>query len=71
MIAGVVAPNQRSSAFGVFDTGLGIAWFIGSAIMGLLYSRSLPILISFSVILQLLSLPLFLLAKQRQQQRGN
>ena len=70
LIAGVVGPRKRSTAFGVFDTGFGIAWFIGSAIMGLLYSRSIFALIAFSVVLQLLSLPLFLVAKQKERQRG-
>ncbi|MFN2623746.1 MAG: MFS transporter [Chthoniobacterales bacterium] len=64
VIAGVVPANKRSSAFGLFDTGFGIAWFIGSALMGILYNKSLLALIAFSVALQLLSLPLFLVAKQ-------
>lgn len=66
VIAGVVAPNNRSSAFGLFDTGFGIAWFIGSALMGILYNKALLALIAFSVALQLLSLPLFLFAKQKE-----
>ena len=66
VIAGVVPPNKRSTAFGLFDTGFGIAWFIGSAAMGLLYSKSLAALIVFSVVLQLASLPLFLFAKRQE-----
>ena len=30
MLAGMVPPERRSPAFGVFDTGFGIAWFAGS-----------------------------------------
>jgi len=66
VIAGVVPANKRSTAFGVFDTGFGIAWFAGSWLMGILYARSIPMLIGFSVTAQLLSLPLFLLAKKRE-----
>ena len=42
----------------------GVAWFAGSAIMGLLYAKSIPALIIFSVVLQLLALPLFVFANK-------
>ena len=35
VLVGVLPPERRSTAFGVFDTGFGIAWFVGSAVMGL------------------------------------
>jgi len=62
VLAGVVPSEKRSTAFGVFDTGFGIAWFAGSAIMGLLYDKSIPALVVFSVALQLLALPVLALA---------
>jgi predicted MFS family arabinose efflux permease len=65
VIAGVVVPNKRSTAFGLFDTAFGVAWFGGSALMGILYEKSLPVLIGFSLAMQLLSLPIFWFAKQR------
>jgi MFS family permease len=64
MLSGVVPADKRSTAFGVFDTIFGVAWFAGSAGMGWLYDRSLPGLIVFSVLLQLAALPFFLLARQ-------
>jgi MFS family permease len=60
----VIPADKRSTAFGLFDSGFGIAWFLGSWLMGVLYGRSIPALIVFSVVLQLLSLPLFLYAKR-------
>jgi MFS family permease len=30
-LADVIPPEKRSTAFGVFDAGFGIAWFTGSA----------------------------------------
>ena len=57
VLAGVIPPEKRSTGFGLFDTGFGIAWFLGSAIMGLLYDRSLPALVAFSTMLQLAALP--------------
>lgn len=64
MLSGVVPPDKRSTAFGVFDTVFGIAWFAGSAGMGWLYDKSVTGLIIFSVLLQLAALPFFILAKR-------
>jgi len=64
MLSGVVPPDKRSTAFGVFDTIFGVAWFAGSAGMGWLHDQSLPGLIIFSVALQLAALPFFILAKR-------
>jgi MFS family permease len=52
---------RRATAYGVFNTGFGIAWFLGSVFMGFLYDRSLPGLVSFSVAFQLLAVPLLVL----------
>lgn len=65
VLASVVPSEKRSTAFGVFDTGFGIAWFAGSAVMGLLYERSVTALVIFSVALQLLSLPVLVLARKQ------
>jgi predicted MFS family arabinose efflux permease len=64
MLTGVIAPQKRSTAFGVFDTGYGIAWFVGSAVMGLLYERSIVAVAIFSVILQLAALPILFIANK-------
>jgi MFS family permease len=64
MLAGVIPSDKRSTAFGVFDTAYGIAWFAGSATMGLLYGKSISAMIIFSVALQLAALPVFIFAKR-------
>jgi hypothetical protein len=55
----MVARDRRGSAYGIFNTGYGVFWFLGSALMGVLYDHSLPMLIAFSVAAQLASIPLF------------
>ena len=60
VLTSVVSAAKRSTAFGVFDTGFGIAWFLGSALLGFLYDRSISSMIVISVVFQLLALPLFL-----------
>lgn len=69
VLSAVIPAGRRSTAFGIFDSGFGLSWFVGSAIMGLLYERSLPALIAFSVVLQLAALPVFALAG-RDAQKG-
>jgi hypothetical protein len=51
----------------VFDTGFGVAWFAGSAAMGVLYDVSITSLILFSVLAQSAALPFLLLARRRQR----
>ena len=60
MIAPLIAPSRRTSAFGIFDTVFGVFWVAGSVAFGLLYDKSLTALVTLSVVTQLLSLPLFM-----------
>ncbi|MGD0986772.1 MAG: MFS transporter [Candidatus Sulfotelmatobacter sp.] len=64
VLSKVVTSGKRSTAFGIFDTAFGVAWFAGSAIMGLLYDKSIFALVIFSVTVQLLALPLLALARK-------
>jgi len=66
-LANMISKDKRSTAFGVFDTGFGIAWFLGSATMGILYSKSLLAMIIFSVALQIIALPIFIIAINKQE----
>lgn len=63
-VAGMVPSDRRGSAYGIFNTGYGLAWFLGSALMGVLYDYSLPALIAVSVVLSFVGIPLFLVARQ-------
>ncbi len=65
VLSATVPSEKRSTAFGIFDSGFGVAWFAGSAIMGILYEKSIPSLVVFSVVLQLLALPIFVVAVNR------
>ncbi len=63
-IAGMVGKDRRGSAYGVFNTGYGVAWFAGSVVMGLLYDYSLGALIAFSIVAQLASVPVLLVVRR-------
>lgn len=64
IIADLIPTSKRSTAFGLFDAAFGIAWFAGSWLMGVLYETSIVALVVFSVILQLLALPVFFLVNR-------
>jgi hypothetical protein len=64
-IAKMILADRRGTAYGVFNTGYGIFWFAGSALMGYLYDISIPALVVFSVVAQLLSVPLLWIVKRQ------
>lgn len=62
-IATIIAPDRRGAAYGVFNAGYGLFWFLGSALMGICYDISIPALIGFSIIVQAGSIPLFVMTR--------
>ncbi len=60
LIAGVIAGSRRATAFGLYDLVFGVAWFAGSAIAGMLLDQSIPALVVFSTLMQLVAIPFFL-----------
>ncbi|MDR3503584.1 MAG: MFS transporter [Legionella sp.] len=58
IVAHMVPKNKRASAYGIFNTGFGIFWFLGSVVMGILYDVSILALVVFSVLIQVLAIPL-------------
>ncbi len=63
-VAGMVSPDRRGSAYGIFNTGFGVAWFAGSALMGVLYDFSITALVAFSVLSQLAAIPVLYSLRQ-------
>ncbi|MBI2935377.1 MAG: MFS transporter [Chloroflexi bacterium] len=59
-VAEMVTPERRGSAYGVFNAGYGVSWFLGSVLLGVLYDVSLPALIAFSMVAQLAAVPVLL-----------
>jgi MFS family permease len=59
LLAGVIARGRRATTFGLYDLILGVAWFAGSAISGVLLDHSIVALVIFSTLLQLLAIPFF------------
>jgi predicted MFS family arabinose efflux permease len=66
-IADLTSVERRGFAYGVFNTALGAGWFLGAALMGLLYELSINYIILFVVVMELVSIPLFLLVRSAAQ----
>jgi predicted MFS family arabinose efflux permease len=66
VIAEMIPPDRRASAYGIFNAAFGLFWFLGSLLMGILYDFSVPALIASSVVLQLASVPVLLWVRRTQ-----
>jgi MFS family permease len=65
VVSYIVPPERRATGYGIFNAGFGVAWFLGSALMGILYDRSILALVIFSTLIQMASLPVLYLVHKR------
>ncbi len=56
VIARIVDKNKRASAYGMFNAFFGLAWFVGSLIVGVLYDYSLTLLVVFALSMEIVAL---------------
>lgn len=64
-VAELVPKERRATGFGIFNAGFGLAWFVGSILMGLLYNLSPLALALLSAAAQLSAVPLVLYVQQK------
>ena len=64
-VATMVPAERRPSAYGLFTGAYGVSWFLGSAIMGILYDHSISAAIAFCVIAELAAIPLLINVRKR------
>jgi len=65
VVADRLPEGRRNFAFGIFYTGYGFGWLVGSIATGLLYDTSVAAVVAFSMAVQLGSIPLFLFARAK------
>lgn len=65
VVGDMVSKKIRGSAYGIFNTGYGIAWFLGSWLIGVLYDFSIYWLIVFSIGAQLCSIPFIFIVQKK------
>ena len=58
-VATMVPPERRPSAYGLFTGIYGIAWFLGSAVMGFLYDFRVAAVVVFCLVTQVAAIPVF------------
>lgn len=63
-VASFVSAQRRPSAYGIFTGTYGVAWFLGSAIMGVLYDHSITAVVVFCLVVQLLAVPILLVVRK-------
>lgn len=66
-VSRMAPPERRGSAYGTFNAVYGVAWFVGSALLGVLYDRTLIGLVLAAVGAQALAVPLLAVAARRQR----
>lgn len=67
-VAPMVPAQHRASAYGLFTAGYGIFWFLGSVVIGLAYTVSLPLVIAFCLVAEVAALPFFLRVRAARRQ---
>lgn len=60
-VAPMVGPRRRASAYGLFTAAYGLAWFLGSVVIGVLNDRSIAATVIFCTLIELLAIPFFVL----------
>jgi MFS-type transporter involved in bile tolerance (Atg22 family) len=67
LVADLVPPPRRATAYGIFAAVQGAAAIAGGVLAGALYERSLPILIAVVAVIQLMALILLVATLRRQR----
>ncbi len=60
-VSKIIPKNMRSTGFGIFETGFGIAWFLGSWMLGVLYDMNPVMLVVVSTAAQLLAIVFYMI----------
>jgi len=63
-IADLTPLKKRGTGYGIFNSAYGLAIFIGSAAMGLLYEYSIPAVIIISIAVEIAAIPVFFILKK-------
>jgi len=65
-VARLAPQRRRGTAFGIMNGVYGIAWFVGSVLLGVLYDRSVGAVALASAMLQAVAIPIFFWLARRE-----
>lgn len=63
-VTSMVPKKNRATGYGIFECSFGIFWFLGSWILGVIYSKSLTLMIGLSILAQVMAIPFYLKASK-------
>lgn len=66
-VSKIIPKNMRSTGFGIFETGFGVAWFLGSWLLGALYDVRPILLVIVSVTVQVLAVLCYVICIRQQK----
>jgi len=66
-VSGIIPKSMRSTGFGIFETGFGASWFLGSWLLGALYDLDPAYLVAVSVSAQLLAVLFYAVCIKRKK----
>lgn len=69
-VAPMVPMERRASAYGLFTSCYGVAWFLGSVATGFLYRCSIPKTVAFCVATELAAIPILIVVNCHVRHRG-
>lgn len=69
-VSKIIPKSMRSTGYGIFETGFGIAWFAGSWSLGALYDYNRIALVAVSVTVQLLAVVFYMLSIKQVEREG-
>jgi len=64
-VADMTPLDKRSTAYGIFNFSLGLAFLAGGTLSGFLYDYSIPVLIIFLTVIELMAIPVFYTMKNK------
>jgi len=65
-VSKIIPKSMRSTGFGIFETGFGIAWFLGSWLLGALYDVNPLYLVIVSVSVQFLAIVFYAICMKQE-----
>ena len=70
-VSKIIPSSMRSTGFGIFETGFGVAWFLGSWLLGALYDTNPGWLVAVSVSVQILAIVFYGFCIRKQKEETN
>ena len=66
-VSRIIPRSMRSTGFGIFETGFGIFWFLGSWCLGALYDVNIPLMAAISVAVQLAAIVFYMISVKAEE----